>query len=303
MSRRSIAELRVPQRRFRPDLAKEDAGKNPRFENQTAARQEDAKRAKNLHKSAETAKVASNAALARELAERLECGLAEDSSAQSLASALYMRDLRIRVGGALWKLAEDSCFGAPATFTAIGRGLEIPGRYLSSVDPRAVCAAFRSNLNRAGAKDATGYLAAFLDGEYEPLSDVFRLHFHGLVAGDMRDVLERLRTTRKYASSRDASAGERVVQHIRVSRRVLTNLPDPLTYLLKPFWPCRWEGDINGIQRRQGYRSRIPEPRHSQLLLWLDRWSLKDMTLLMGLRVGADGLIATKNPYTNGDDE
>jgi len=127
--------------------------------------------------------------LAENLAEKLDYTKHGAECPQTLASCGYMRDQRIRVVGGMWKLSKSSEFGAPSVFTAIARGLEIPGKALNSINPQSICAAFRSDLNRSGAVEANGYLIAFLDGEYEPNTDVWRLHFHGLVAGEMRHVM------------------------------------------------------------------------------------------------------------------
>lgn len=221
-----------------------------------------------------------------------------------MASSAYMRGRRIRVGGALWKLKDDYPVGLISTFTVINPKWEFPGSQLHKVDPQKLRNAFRSWLTRGGAKGATGYLVAFIDAEYEPMNDIWRFHFHGLVAGGMRNVVEQLRHTRSFQSKRQKSddCQGRILQRVRVSRKPLVNMPEPLTYLLKSFWSSRWEGPVDGIQRRQNRKCRIREPRHTQHLLWLDRWSLQDITLLMGVRVGQSGFELTNTKrYTNGD--
>ncbi len=113
----------------------------------------------------------------------------------------------------------------------------------------------------------------------------------------MIDVVDRLRNSRNYRSVRKGDE-LRSVQRVRINRS-LTNLPAPLTYLIKRYWSARWEGVLGDRAVRQSYPSRIPEPRHSQLLLWLDQWSLKDMCLLMRLEVGSAGLRLRSNKYMN----
>ena len=43
--------------------------------------------------------------------------------------------------------------------------------------------------------------------------------------------------------------------------------------------------DAAGKRRRVREKRAIRDPYHSMMLLWLDRWKLKDLTLLVGLRV------------------
>lgn len=299
----NIAQLPWPERDFRPDLNTNRADGKPNFQSAEAAMKEDATRAKLLRFAAKLATNPDNRWRAEELGNRLDYRANGVEPPNTLACSAHMRDQKIRVGGALWKLATTSAYGGPCKFATIGQGMEITASELWKTDPSALCEAFRSDLNRCGATTADGYLIAFLDGEHEPTSDVFRLHWHGVAAGEMIHVLDNLRETPKHASTRDKSIDERVVQRVRMSRKPLINLPDPLTYLLKSFWSSKWEGDIDGDHRRQNGRRRIREPLHSQLLLWFDQWELKDITLLMGLRVGTNGLITTRTSYTNGEGE
>lgn len=297
----NIAQLPWPEPAFRPDLTTDRADGKLNFQSASAAMNEDATRAKLLRRAAEQATNPENRRRAEKLANRLDYSAKDAEWPDTMACSAYMRDQKIRVGGALWQLMMTSPYQKVSKFATIGQGMEFTTSQLWETDPNTLRDAFRSNLNRCGATKADGYLIAFLDGEYEPTGDVLRLHWHGVAAGEMIDVLDNLRGTPKHASKRDKSAKERSVQRVRMTRKPLINLPDPLTYLLKSFWPSRWEGDINGEHKRQNGRRRIPEPLHSQLLLWFDLWELKDITLLMGLRVGANGLIITKPPYTNGD--
>jgi hypothetical protein len=217
-----------------------------------------------------------------------------------LASSLYMRDLRVRVPGELWRFAEYPGHPFPSGFTLIPSKLVQSGNSLNKADPKLLCRTLRSDLNRYGAVGASGYLIAFLDAEYEIGSDTFRLHFHGLAAGEMLGVLDRLRRAAKYRSSRSKEYPLRNVQRVRVNHQ-LTSLPSPITYLLKPFWSARWEGQVNGRSVRGRRAGRIPEPRHSQALLWLDRWRLQDITLMIGVSVRRNGLqLSSPRTYTNG---
>ena len=75
-----------------------------------------------------------------------------------------------------------------------------------------------------------------------------------------------------------------------MSKKPLFNLPEPLTYVVQSSYPHRPTFvDKDGELRRGTRKRRIPEPYHTQWLLWMDRWSIDDMLLLSGLRVTRSG--------------
>ncbi len=291
MARLNISQLPLPADEFRPDLI------SPRFETEQGALKEDLVRGKRLLQAADMATEPANQECALALAHKLK--MAGEHRIATLASSVTCRDHRIRVGGNMLRLVEIIPPEDLATFCLSPSSLEVAGSELAGMDPKMLGEALRSDFNRHKVSAATGAVIAFLDGEYEPNSDIWRLHWHGLVIGKKVSALENLRGTRKYRSTRYRGRPGRSKQRIQI-RRKLDNLPYHLPYLLKSFWPSRWEGWIDGRPVRQSYRSRIPEPRHSQWLLWMDRWSLQDLCVLVGLRVGSHGLTLTKK-YMNGD--
>lgn len=249
MPRQNLTDLALPDRQYRVDLVS-----TANFETLADARKEDRIRAKMLQKYTD-----SPFSPPKCRAQQLTESLMDESADPSAASAVYMRDFRIRVVGHLWRNYELESEG-PSTFTIWGRDMEIAGKDLFRVYPKDFQNAFKANLYRAGTKGATGYIFAFLEAEYGSDGDVWKFHWHGVADGELKDVLDGLRGTRKYGRPKD----------IRISRKPLTNLPVPLSYLIKPFWGSRWQGEIGGEKRRQSYPSRIKEPRHSELMLWLD---------------------------------
>lgn len=271
MPRQNITNLKLTDPRFRPDRSPTSG-----FETSEAALAEDQARTRMLRKYADSTTFLRKKRNAHELADILS----EDSNELLLASAVYMRDFRVRVTGHLWRICELESH-TPSTFTVWGRGMEIAGKGLSKVDPRAFARAFRADLYRSGAKGVDGYIFAFLDAEYNPAEDMWKFHWHGLADGELKGVLDQLRNSRKYRLPKD----------IRISRKPLTNLPGPLTYLIKPFWGSRWHGLIGEKMCRQRWRSRIAEPRHSELLLWLNQWSPADLSVLVGLEVVGHHLV------------
>ena len=113
----------------------------------------------------------------------------------------------------------------------------------------------------------------------------------------MVEVIDRLRKLPNYKTQKYLKDGtlSPVYRRIKMTRKPLTNLPRPITYLLQSYWPQRalFISD-DGARRRARRKRRIAEPQHSQVLLWLDKWNIRDLTLMVGLRVTKTGLQQTK---------
>jgi hypothetical protein len=196
-----------------------------------------------------------------------------------------MGDFRFRVIGALWKLIEEGPWDPTELvfFTVRPEEWEVTPEELKRITAKQLMGQFRTRLNREDAGEADGFLIAFLHGEFEPTSGSYILHIHGFAAGGMVDVLERLRSWLPDG-------------RLNRTRQPLTDIPYPLGYPFKSFWPCKRIGPVgdDGAIKRTRSGSRIPEPYHSQSLIWLHRQKLSDLGLLMGLRVSRDGFVPTK---------
>lgn len=288
MGRLNVCDLPRPAPRYQITRQPAPPKRKMVFEKPPFCGKEDAKRAPWLRKYAHAAPHLYKARQARRLARKLankQCKLANTA-----ASSLFMGDFRWRLIGALWKLvAEGQWDPAGVTFfTARPKELEFRARALKRKSARKFMKLLRTRLNRAGAADADGWLVAFLHGEFEPTSGRYVLHFHGFAAGGMVDVLERLRGTRD-------APGWLYGGRLNRSRKPITNLAYVLGYGFKAFWPCKRIGPVgdDGKIKRNRFVARIPEPYHSQYLIWLDQQSVADMTLLMKLQVTRSGLQPT----------
>lgn len=203
----------------------------------------------------------------------------------TLASALYMRDARLRVGGGLLQLADASPW-TPRAFTVIHPNWAYPADQLLSIDARQVGNQFRTHLNRAGVISAKGFLVACLHGEFEPVSQQYQLHFHGICAGDKLLALDALHNKQGF------------IRTAEIHRPlVISQLNDPvrqISYLMQPFWPKKARvpnGD--GTFKRARTKTRIREPYQSLYLLWLDKWRISNMWLLNGIRVTGGEMVLT----------
>ena len=210
---------------------------------------------------------------------------------KSLASSVDMREFRIRVCGHVKLLRDTTLEYDPMPFHVMIDDWHVPASDLCLIDPRKLKAEFLADLNRAGGDNANGYLIMFLHAEFDPVRFIYKLHFHGMVGGNMKQVIHHLKTLKKYVTTKPDPAS------IVVRKAPLHDDWTALSYLLKSFWPSRYSGPVadKGVMRPRKGR-RIPEPYHSEYLMWLHQWRLEDITLLKNLRVGAggNGLIPTK---------
>ncbi|WP_430386734.1 hypothetical protein [Blastomonas fulva] len=261
------------------------------FEAFLEASAEDAFRAKRLRKLARCRKP-KHAAQLRALADILDPELTQQTP-QTLASSRYMRDLRIRVIGAVWQLAARSHL-ALCRYDIAKPSWVLSPKAFRDATPIALKAKLRADLLRAaasigfdGVPQISGFLIAFLHGEYTEFDDSrahLHPHFHCLVSGDWIAVVEAMRAQRGYKPTAAS------LTPIRASRK-LDDLPYALSYLLKSYWPAKWKGTVSGVgtKRRNRDHRRIPEPHHSEVLLWLHHARPSDLVLKMGLNQARGG--------------
>jgi hypothetical protein len=291
MPGKGISDLPMPPHRFRPDMMAPEPVQHSymrrppaSFETLEEAIAEDLFRMSQLVAGKGHPDAMRGAAL--DLARRLD----DPEGASTMASRVYMRDHRIRLGGNMAMLCEQ--FPTARPFTVIPQGWLLTPSELENADPVKRLAGFRADLYRCGAASADGFLIAILHGEYDPGRNLYQLHTHGLVAGGMLAVVDQLRERPKYQDEKRGSGEAQLgIQRIRVTQKEPTNFPLTMAYCLQSFWPSKWTGVTgSGEYKRQRDKRRIPDPLHSQVLLWLDRWDLNDIALLVHVRVTNSGL-------------
>lgn len=295
MSGRGIKDLDPTGLSYRVDKSTNNPGGIVRFETLADSKREDARRASGLSRTiAKGILDPEEEARARRLQADLEHAAKTGEVSETLACALWMRWLRICIAGHLWKLMRIRF--RHTTVTIIPRTWEFTPEGLWHVNPRKLLKAFRTDLYRAGIRNVEGWLYAYLHGEFDPIAKVYRLHLHLACTKSVVQVIDRLRLMRNYKSTRllpDGSPSP-VFRRVWVRRKPLINMPDPVTYIVQSFWPARpIHIDEQGRRSRLRAKGAIREPHHSQVLLWLDRWKVEDLTLMVGLRVTKAGLIRT----------
>jgi hypothetical protein len=193
-------------------------------------------------------------------------------------------------------LVDQPEWGDARTFTLIPRGGDISAARLWAFNPVKFLEAIRADINRKLGKERDGFLILFLDAEFDAESEVYSFHVHGLAAGTLLEAVRNLKPRKHMRKGKRPSnkyrSDEKVHKRVKVRRKPLTNLPDPLTYLCKPFWSLKWKGAVgSGMVKRKNGKARIPEPFHTQLLVWLDRYSISDISLMMRMRVTDKGFM------------
>ncbi len=289
MARLNITHLPAPPSRYRIDRLPPAPEGRLLFETKTEKREEDNLRAKSLR--ADSTHPLIDPTTALDLADRL--GGPVSGCVGCLASSRYMRKLRIKIIGNLWRLVDEQVWplNEVSAFTILPEGWAFTPETLHQADPKKLLERFRSQLRRQSWGPENGSLIAGIDGEFEPESGVYQFHLHGFATRDMVSIVDSLRALPAYRPRHN------VASPVRIGRKTLEKLPYPLGYPFKSYWPSRRIGAVgdDGVIKRQRGHHRIPEPYQSQVLLWLDRWSVSDMVLLMNMRVGPDGFVITHN--------
>jgi hypothetical protein len=286
MARKSITDMPLPSPPYRPDKAPPCERTGHSFELKPEARAENLYRAGGIRMACWSRDVPFDRDVALALADRLERSGLGKGKCESMGCKVYMGSQRIRIGGALWQLVDEN--EGYNTFTVRPRGWMYTAEELARLDPRKLIDGFRRVLDRQRKGQPLGFLIAALHGEFDEDTELFDVHIHGVAEGSMLDVVDRVRDLPNYRCRK--AKGDKKARVV-IGRKPLTNLPYPLTYPFQSSWPKRWRGEIHGVEQRGNTRHRIPEPHHTALLVWLDRWSLADITLLMGAYVGPSGFV------------
>lgn len=215
---------------------------------------------------------------------------------ETLASKRYMRIKRSYVTAEMLELLGMVPNERVYLVTLIPVGLALTIDELMHMDPQVPKQQLRVMLGRCGANPGVaGWACGYLDGEYNPVTGLFQLHWHLIVTGDLIEAFEQLKQRTAYKSVKrvaDSPDGVATRVHIREVDDPLN--PQVITYAFKGSWYARSRGEAGGngdqADRLVGRRTRIPEPYHSQWLLWMDKWAFHHMLIMTNLRLGKGGL-------------
>lgn len=278
MPRRGPGEWAPPPRRYRADR---QAG----FKAETAkkARAWDRKRARSI---------LDNKALDVRRAGRLAKSLSSKNSyPRNMASMRYVRKRRLIINSHLGWLVERT--SGPMKFaTLLPRGWLISADELEHVNPRKLLEQLRAALNRAGVGKAEGWAFLALDSEYIPHLDAHAFHLHVATKGAVAGVVSGLRKRKIFDWQPDAHGlAKRPVQVKTVPQGQEARA---VNYLVKSFHGKRVYASEAGKLVRTGKKAAMPEPRHSEYLMWLSRWKIEDFVLSVHLYFSKDRLLISK---------
>lgn len=296
---RSIENLGPPPVGFRADDRTDHPSGDVTFETPEASRGEDESRRRDLirfHAQQEGGRKLRRAMPA--LAQFLDSVSTGTAHRLSAASSVQMRDWRIRVIGWLWSLiAQLDSDDEWVFFTIVLPSWWVPSRDLRQVRAKRLMERLRVALQRAGSKNATGWLYAKIDGEFDGTTNGFTPHVHGIATKGMIQVLRRLRKQRQYKRQK---SDQRRYPLVSVMRKLRI---DPsrgsavraISYAAKSFWlQCNSYLDEKGKRRRHELKYRITGKHAVRYLLWLHRERVKDQVLLVHLSVVDGELVAGK---------
>ena len=219
-------------------------------------------------------------------AERLIRKLESQKLWPSFADPQFKRSFRrVFIGAVLTALEriDDSEIGL---YTIIPCTWRRDGTELNSINPKMLLEQFRSQLNRRGVAGLDGWLIAAVHGEYNPTRDCWQPHLHVLTVGEKADAIEGLRPMPLYRPS--AFVRRPIVRKTLKDRAWQVSY-----YLAQPFWPSKWTSADESEKARE--RQRIPDPRHAEWLIWLDRQKFADLIWLHGCEI-REGRIRAEKP-------
>jgi len=240
------------------------------FETMGAAVGEDELRLKRLKKAWTRGGISSpliDRAHAENLALRLEESLEFGIPTWTLASSVAFRSMRAAIFGQMFEALSVYHDADLCMFTILKKSWVFSPEEFNETVAIKIKREFENDLRRSGAFDNGDPFIAFLDGEFEPSSSKFILHFHGITTVRKARLLPNLKKRKGYDLT---STGAPPIRCDPVRDRIRE-----FTYCLMSYWVAKtvFAGHRNGSEHR------IPEPYHSLYLLWLDKQRLLDLTV------------------------
>lgn len=285
MAKRNISQLRKPARSKDVTQSSDPLLSAFKFETKAQASEEDEKRRKAIKKVAKWSR-ADRRGLRKRQMLRLRKSI---KKRLTVASSRYMRKHRMRIINAVCDLA-DRTQGGLIMVNLVSPSLRFAAGTLWEAEAEKILERLRQVLLRYGSASCGGWMIVFIDGEFEANNKEFVIHFHGIATEDFDAVLDMARRKSRLFRRVGLTANTNVKTPIRVIRK-LKNLPRLVGYCVMAFWPQRnraasAEGD-KPIDRRR--KRRVDEPHHSEYLLWLDRYRIQHLCLMIGLEVDRHG--------------
>lgn len=173
--------------------------------------------------------------------------------------------------------------------TLMPRGWLVPADELGNVDPRRLLEQLRAVFVRAKISWVGGWAYFVLDVEYIEHLDAYAFHVHGLTTKGIAKFLKGLRERRKFKWPRGSDGvPKRPIQVKLINRGEEARAAN---YLVKDYIGQHVHiVDNDGVYVRTRQRAAMPEPRNSEMIAWLARWSIDDFVLPINVYFGRDRL-------------
>ena len=185
----------------------------------------------------------------------------------------------------------------PCPFHAVMEGSSIPLGMLDSFDVERYLQRFRGHLYRAARELGgmpAGVLFAAIHGAYDPNTRAFPIHIHGVATGGKTALIDALRQLSVYQPAVAGDNLDAARNPILMPRQPVRDLAGAIGYAVKAYWPLRPTFlAADGLRRAIKVQvSRIrEEPASSEYLRFLDKWTINQTTLIMGMRASSCGLV------------
>ncbi len=195
------------------------------------------------------------------------------------ASPTEKRSSRRRNTGVFLLYLRRFKLAAIKSVTILNKRWRVRAKDLLKFDPKKVLRQFHQHLNRSGVASIPGVLICQLDCEFDPVSQVFVFHIHCIGTETKVRALHRLKDKPSWGYVKTPTGSAPIV---------VKPIVDPVrktAYMEKLFIQSKGVRTGNGKLERDKKGRRLPEPFHSQWLLWLFRQKNSDFRMLQRCRM------------------
>lgn len=208
------------------------------------------------------------------------------------SSSRHVTKERIRHGSSFGRIF-DEAGETWSAFEIMPRGCRVRHSELGSLSGPGLLDVLATTFDMVGIDDNEGMLLGFFYAESDPIRGLIRCGLRGVASAGIAKQIEGLSAFARFKDPEDFDGCDEFFED-QIGSRIIVNQGDrPAQHiqdLIQVCWPQR-----PTILRQDGSFKRdldmrpVPQPLSSQIALWLDQWSLADLTLMIGLCEGDDG--------------
>lgn len=290
MGRLNIGALKKPKKKYDITRFNPQINKSQRFETKEECQNEDKLRLKLINKFRRK----NDRANIEKINKHLKLLTKKIKRSKTPASRVFMRKWRRNVINSIYNLPVENG-DSLIFFTIIPKGFSFEGGRLDEADASELMERIRLMFWRNGSSEMKGWIYCYLHGEYEPESNFYMLHVHGIATPDYKEVLERMRSSCHVLRSNSSGNEPNVRKRLQVSRKPIDDPFKVISYCAQSYWPMRHVSYYEKSKmKRQRIKQRIINPYHTEYLLWLSKIKLKNLVFSKGFHVNKNGKL-TRN--------